>query len=82
MDSKFIKKHIFYGTTAIGEKGQVVIPVKAREAMGMKKGEQLLVFGMMDNMLVLSKFSNLEKIAIHLEDKLKGIRKIIKNKAK
>ncbi len=80
MIPKTHKSHLFYGTTTIGEKGQTVIPVKAREAMGMKKGEQLLVFGMGHEMLVFSKLSNLEKLASHLEDKLRGLRKIIKKK--
>ena len=68
--------------TTLGEKGQAVIPVKAREAMNIKKGEQLLVFGMGREMLVLTKFSNIEKIAANLEDKLKGLKKIIKHKKK
>ena len=79
---KHTKTHLFYGMTTMGEKGQTVIPVKAREAMGMKKGEQLLVFGMTKDLLVLSKFSNLERIAVHLENKLKGIRKIIHKRTK
>ncbi|MFO0702813.1 MAG: AbrB/MazE/SpoVT family DNA-binding domain-containing protein [Candidatus Andersenbacteria bacterium] len=68
----------FHGTTTMGEKGQVVIPVEAREAMQIKKGEKLLVFGMGEDMLVLSKVSNLEKVATHLAERLKGIQEIIK----
>jgi len=33
MNNKLMKKHVFYGTTSVGEKGQVVIPVKARKDM-------------------------------------------------
>ena len=47
--SIMIKKHKngeqFYGTTTLGEKGQVVIPAEARKVMGIKKGDKLLVFG-------------------------------------
>jgi len=32
-----------YGTVTIGTKGQVVIPVKARKALNIKPGEQLIV---------------------------------------
>lgn len=71
-------KHAWYGTTTIGEKGQVVIPVEARAAMKLKKGNKLLVFGMGSDMLALSRLDNLEKLASHLEAKLKGIRTILK----
>lgn len=37
-------KHIF-GTVTMNEKGQIVIPKKAREIMGYKTGENLLVLG-------------------------------------
>jgi len=82
MDTKFIKKHVFYGTTSLGEKGQIVIPVKARKDMAVNKGEQLLVFGMGGEMVVLSKLSNLQKFATHMENQLKDMKKIIKNKNK
>jgi len=34
-----------FGTTSMGERGQVVIPADAREELGMKPGEKLVVFG-------------------------------------
>ena len=71
----------FYGTTTLGEKGQVVIPVGARKAMDIKKGEKLLVFGMGCDMLVFSKLSKVEQFASHLASRLNTIREII-NKSK
>lgn len=71
------KKH-FYGTTTIGEKGQVVIPMEARKAMGLKSGDKLLVFGMGGNMVTLAKFEQLEKMADKLNEKLQGLRDILK----
>ena len=68
----------FYGTTTLGEKGQVVIPAQARKAMKTKKGEKMLVFGLGSDIIVLSKISNLEKFASHLTQKLKVMREIIK----
>jgi AbrB family looped-hinge helix DNA binding protein len=68
----------FYGTTTLGEKGQVVIPIEARKAMGIKKGDKLLVFGMGCDMLAFSKLSKVEQFASHLAKKLNAIRKIIK----
>lgn len=35
----------FYGTSTIGEKGQIVIPAKAREAMEIKTGDDFIFFG-------------------------------------
>lgn len=32
-----------YGTVTIGQKGQVVIPMKARKALKIKAGDQLIV---------------------------------------
>lgn len=37
-------KHIF-GTVKVGEKGQIVIPKKAREIFNIKPGDSLLVLG-------------------------------------
>ena len=77
-----MKKHIFYGTTTVGEKGQAVIPSRARKELGVKAGEQLLVFGFDKEMIVLSKLSNIEKFASHMESQLKDLRKIIKKRTK
>lgn len=34
-----------YGSTSMGERGQVVIPAEAREEIGIAPGEKLIVFG-------------------------------------
>lgn len=68
----------FYGTATIGEKGQVVIPSEAREAMGLKKGDRLLVFGMGCDMIALTKLAKVEQFVSHLSGRLGAIREIIK----
>jgi AbrB family looped-hinge helix DNA binding protein len=68
----------FYGTTTIGEKGQIVIPVEARNAMAMRKGDKLLVFGMGCDMIALTKLSRIEQIETHLARRLDAIRAIMK----
>jgi len=68
----------FYGATTVGEKGQVVIPSEARKAMGIKKGEKLLVFGMGCDMVAFSKLSKVEQFASHLSGRLDAIREVIK----
>ena len=77
MDSEKKITKQFYGTTTVGEKGQVVIPVEARQAMGVERGEKLLAFGIGENMLALVKLSEVEQLATHLSSRLEGIRKII-----
>lgn len=72
----------FYGTTTIGEKGQVVIPAEARVATKLKKGEKLLVFGMGEEVLIFAKLSNLEQFASVLSTRLKMVQKIIKKNKK
>lgn len=39
------KKSIFFGTTKINDRGQVVIPKKARELFGINNGDSLVVLG-------------------------------------
>ncbi len=70
-------KH-FYGTTTIGEKGQVVVPAEARKALNLKSGDKLLVFGMGHNLLAFTKTEQLEQFADHLSKKLEGLRQILK----
>ena len=36
---------VFYGSTLISDKGQIVIPAEAREVFGLKRGDKLMVFG-------------------------------------
>jgi AbrB family looped-hinge helix DNA binding protein len=40
-----MRKHQFYGTATVGERGQIVLPVKLRKAFDIKKGDKLLVIG-------------------------------------
>ncbi len=68
----------FYGTATIGEKGQMVIPSEARKAMGLKKGDKLLAFGMGCDMVVFSKLSKVEQFTSHLSGRLDTIREVIK----
>ncbi|MFA7169696.1 MAG: AbrB/MazE/SpoVT family DNA-binding domain-containing protein [Candidatus Paceibacterota bacterium] len=67
----------FFGMATIGEKGQAVVPAKAREKMNLKKGDKLMVFSFDDDLLIFSKMDGLEKFASHLSDKLKDINDII-----
>ncbi|MFA5107568.1 MAG: AbrB/MazE/SpoVT family DNA-binding domain-containing protein [Patescibacteria group bacterium] len=68
----------FYGTTTLGEKGQVVIPADARQSLALAKGERLMVFSMGHNTVVLMKMANVERFAAHLSSQLAGLRDILK----
>ena len=72
------KQEGFYGTTILGERGQVVIPAKAREDFKLEKGEQLLVFGMEKNMIALVKVEQIKEFSQHLSQKLKSMKSILK----
>lgn len=72
------EKRFFYGTTTVGEKGQVVIPAQARTVLKLKKGEKLLVFGMGEEMIAFSKLSHVEAFAAHLTRRLGSIRTVLK----
>ena len=68
----------FYGTTTVGERGQVVIPAQAREDFSLEKGEQLLVFGVDENMVALVKVGKVEEFASQLSGKLRSINTVLK----
>jgi len=40
-----MKKTIFYGSTTVGERGQIVLPIKLRNEFKINKGDKLLVIG-------------------------------------
>lgn len=52
-----------FGTTVVNDKGQVVIPAEARNAMGLEPGSRLMVMGLPHkNTLMLIKTEDVEKI--------------------
>ncbi len=72
------KEQLFYGTTTVGERGQVVIPVEAREKLGIKAGDKLLVLSPKKDMLVLAKPGEFEKHFEHMLAKAQIIKEHIK----
>jgi AbrB family looped-hinge helix DNA binding protein len=68
----------FFGSTTIGERGQVVIPNDARKELNLKKGDKLLVFGMPHGTLVLARPESFEHFSNALKAKQKVIDKILK----
>lgn len=72
--------HKFYGTTSIGKRGQMVVPIEARRSLNVKEGEKLLVFGMGRDMIAVMKLSQIEEFASMLTKKLKAIEGILNKK--
>jgi AbrB family looped-hinge helix DNA binding protein len=70
---QFKEQEKLYGTAVIGERGQIVIPAKARQDFGLKTGGQLLVIGnKAAGMLGVVKAENLgefvDKMIQHMTD--------------
>jgi AbrB family looped-hinge helix DNA binding protein len=58
-----------YGTATVGTKGQVVIPVEAREALNIQPGDKLFVVGIRSKESIgLIKEDKLREIIDHLTD--------------
>jgi len=68
----------FFGTTTIGKKGQIVIPMETRKKMLWKEGDKLLVFGLTNGTVVITKLDKIKEITSHLEKKLESVNKYIK----
>lgn len=68
-----------FGTTSIGERGQVVIPSEAREELGIKAGEKFVVFGdARKGTVILVKSEIMNKFANFFFNKSKRFDKIAK----
>ena len=60
------KGNKFYGTVKVGERGQIVIPKKARDEYDIKAGDSLIVFGENDRVIKIIKEELVRDLAIRL----------------
>ncbi|HKX72423.1 MAG TPA: AbrB/MazE/SpoVT family DNA-binding domain-containing protein [Candidatus Saccharimonadales bacterium] len=68
----------FYGTATVGTKGQIVIPAKAREELGIEAGDSMVIIGIKDhNMLGVCPVSSVEAMLEHMTHKLNEIKSVI-----
>jgi len=73
-----MKEFKFWGSATVGTKGQLVIPSEAREEMGLKEGEKLLVVSPSDSeAIVIIRPDILEQ---HLKATQTNIDKILSTK--
>lgn len=67
----------FFGATTVGEKGQVVIPVEARKAFKIESTDKLLVFGIDEETIILTKPSKIQTYTKQLAEKLTSLQDIM-----
>ncbi len=58
-----MKGRHFYGSVVVGERGQIVIPIEAREELDIKPGDKMIVLGAQDKGIVLMKAERLKEFA-------------------
>ena len=65
-----------YGSATVGERGQLVIPAELRKALGIKAGDQLMVFAHLDkkviNLMPIKDFSSFLEKASKMIEKLES----------
>jgi len=63
------------GATTVGERGQIVVPVDARDELGINAGDKLLVFkAPMDGALIIAKPETFEKLIAHMGAQFKNMK--------
>jgi AbrB family looped-hinge helix DNA binding protein len=68
----------FFGSTTVGERGQIVIPIEARKRLGIDLGDKLMVFGRPHGGgLVLMKAEIVSKIVTTALTELADLEKIL-----
>src|SRR5580698_3793019 len=60
----------FFSITTLGERGQVVIPKEARDALNLSAGDKLVVLpSRRGNGILLMKEDNIRQLALHMSEK-------------
>jgi len=74
----------FFGSTTVGERGQIVLPAKLRREFDIRQGQELLVLGMPrpgagseGRVMVLVKAEVLSKMLITMEEHQQSFRQLI-----
>jgi len=72
----------FFGSSTIGEKGQVVIPVEGRQKLDLKPGDKLIFMGDLDKgVLLVAKAEVFEEHMSNLQASFQTVREQIKKKS-
>jgi AbrB family looped-hinge helix DNA binding protein len=76
-------KHEFFGSTTVGERGQIVLPAELRKEFKIKAGDKLIVIGMSgkgkgpNERVMLLKAEVLNEIVEGMEKHKKAIKEIL-----
>ncbi len=63
---KLYEGNTFYGTVKVGERGQIVIPKKARENYDIKAGDSLLIYSDNNRIIKIVKEDLVRSVAIKM----------------
>jgi len=73
------KQRIVFGIVTVSSKGQISIPVEAREALDIKEGDQLIVLRRKDDSgLTLIKLDLMDKLMYMLQEDEEFFKKIVR----
>jgi AbrB family looped-hinge helix DNA binding protein len=64
------KEKAFYGSVKVGERGQIVIPKKARDEYDIEAGDLLMVFGDNTKILKIMKADKMRDFALKVLENL------------
>lgn len=83
IDKHILGENCFYGAATVGTKGQIVIPAKAREDMGIKPGDSLVVMGVKGHKMIgVCPVSSMEAIITKMSKRLDSIRDMVNESKK
>ncbi len=74
-NKKELLKQCFVGVATISERGQIVIPVEAREKLNLQAGDKLLVFIPPHGGAILLILPSSLEVLLSISEALKGLRK-------
>lgn len=78
MDPEISLDELFYGSSIIGERGQIVVPAEARRKYDMHPGDKVLVFGLhRGHGILVCKIDDLRKMFSTLQSSLENIESLM-----
>ncbi|MCL5292506.1 MAG: AbrB/MazE/SpoVT family DNA-binding domain-containing protein [Actinobacteria bacterium] len=72
-----LKGEKFFGSVTVGERGQIVIPAAAREALNIKAGDKLLVFRAHSKALMVINSNDLAEYVSKAFERLSEFEKVV-----
>ncbi len=64
--TEVVKGKYIYGIVTVGERGQIVIPKKARDQFNIKPGDKLVVAGNIKKGIALAKAGIMKEVALKI----------------